>query len=369
MRLCKLCGSEKDESAFTASELKREKPRCKECVKRTDEERRARYIAEHMAQAVISCRICKNEKAPSEFDQSELGKKSPRCKVCGKEYSHSYYEKNSDRIKDNVKQYAKDNAEKVKEWHAEYYQENIVRMKAANKRWRQEHKEKKASDAKRWAKNNPEKVKESSKRWRKNNPEKRKAILKRYEEANPEKVAECHLKSVKKWQSKNADKLKAKQRERYKTDPVYRNKMIVSSMVKRMIKAQGGFKGGKSFLDYVDWTPEELWKHLVECMKQPGNEWMTPDNQGPYNPETHHLPGMRTWQLDHIIPQSDLPYDSMIHPNFKKCWALNNLRPLDAKQNVMDGVNRTRHSKQENGTKTMDALESYDKNDKDNSGG
>jgi hypothetical protein len=33
--------------------------------------------------------------------------------------------------------------------------------------------------------------------------------------------------------------------------------------------------------------------------------------------------------------------------NFKKCWALSNLRPLDAKQNLMDGVNRIRHQKKE----------------------
>jgi hypothetical protein len=28
---------------------------------------------------------------------------------------------------------------------------------------------------------------------------------------------------------------------------------------------------------------------------------------------------------------------------FKDCWALANLRPLSAKQNLMDGVTRARH--------------------------
>lgn len=50
-----------------------------------------------------------------------------------------------------------------------------------------------------------------------------------------------------------------------------------------------------------------------------------------------------TWQIDHIIPQSDLPYNNVNHPNFKKCWALENLRPLSAKQNILDGVYRVRH--------------------------
>jgi hypothetical protein len=47
-----------------------------------------------------------------------------------------------------------------------------------------------------------------------------------------------------------------------------------------------------------------------------------------------------TWQLDHIIPQSKLPYTLMIDENFQKCWALINLRPLSAKQNLIDGNKR-----------------------------
>lgn len=32
---------------------------------------------------------------------------------------------------------------------------------------------------------------------------------------------------------------------------------------------------------------------------------------------------------------------------FKKCWALENLRPLSAKQNNYDGVSKTRHKLKE----------------------
>jgi hypothetical protein len=44
-----------------------------------------------------------------------------------------------------------------------------------------------------------------------------------------------------------------------------------------------------------------------------------------------------TWNIDHIIPQSKLPYVSMEDENFKKCWALNNLRPLSSKVNLEKG--------------------------------
>ena len=43
-------------------------------------------------------------------------------------------------------------------------------------------------------------------------------------------------------------------------------------------------------------------------------------------------------------PVCDLPYQSMADENFRKCWALDNLRPLSAKQNIMDGVCRRRHN-------------------------
>lgn len=69
------------------------------------------------------------------------------------------------------------------------------------------------------------------------------------------------------------------------------------------------------------------------------------NNQGTYNVQTWDSNDSTTWtwQLDHIIPQSDLPYISMEDNNFKKCWSLNNLRPLSAKQNLLDGATRIRH--------------------------
>lgn len=52
-----------------------------------------------------------------------------------------------------------------------------------------------------------------------------------------------------------------------------------------------------------------------------------------------------TWNIDHIIPQSDLPYTSMKDENFKICWSLNNLRPYSAKQNIEEGAKKIRHKK------------------------
>ena len=70
---------------------------------------------------------------------------------------------------------------------------------------------------------------------------------------------------------------------------------------------------------------------------------MTRDNQGPYklNNWNDNDPTTWVWQLDHIIPHSRFPYATMDCQEPRDCWALENLRPLSAKQNVKEGDNRT----------------------------
>lgn len=43
------------------------------------------------------------------------------------------------------------------------------------------------------------------------------------------------------------------------------------------------------------------------------------------------------WHIDHIYPVSLLPYSSMEEDNFKRCWALDNLRPLEKIANIKKG--------------------------------
>jgi 5-methylcytosine-specific restriction endonuclease McrA len=59
---------------------------------------------------------------------------------------------------------------------------------------------------------------------------------------------------------------------------------------------------------------------------------MSWDNQ--YTPKK---PGEYGWHMDHIIPHSSFNYDSFDHPDFVKCWALENLRPLCAIMNMQKG--------------------------------
>ena len=58
-------------------------------------------------------------------------------------------------------------------------------------------------------------------------------------------------------------------------------------------------------------------------------DWMNWENNGRVDPNK------RTWQLDHILPRSKFVYTSMDDTEFSKCWALTNLRPIEAVMNVI----------------------------------
>lgn len=138
--------------------------------------------------------------------------------------------------------------------------------------------------------------------------------------------------------TRNRPKEKVRQYERKRNSkPERRLRNNISRNISYYLSGSGG-KRGLSFLQHVNWTYEELLVH-VESNFEP---WMTWDNYGPYNRKRWDDGDMSTWtwQLDHIIPQSLFKYTSMDSEEFRKCWALENLRPYSAKQNLLDGNRR-----------------------------
>lgn len=124
--------------------------------------------------------------------------------------------------------------------------------------------------------------------------------------------------------AKDKSKTNNRRKNRYKNDIEFKLRSKFSSVVSTKLKEFGGSKNGKSISKYLSYTISELKNHL-ESKFEP---WMNWDNYGIYCSDK------RTWQIDHIVPQSLLPYDSMEHPNFQKCWALENLQPMEALQNI-----------------------------------
>jgi len=109
-------------------------------------------------------------------------------------------------------------------------------------------------------------------------------------------------------------------RIRRREDISFRLRCNISTAIYQTIrKTSEKSKGGRTF-DHLPYTPRQLKEHIESQFE----DWMTWDNHG-------------EWHIDHIYPQSKLPYDSLEHPNFQKCWSLANLKPISAIENFKKG--------------------------------
>lgn len=111
-------------------------------------------------------------------------------------------------------------------------------------------------------------------------------------------------------------------RKKRETDPAYR---VTSHFRVLMHRALKGKKAGRSWKSFVDYSLDDLMRHL-ERQFLPGMTW---ENYG------------TMWHIDHIVPRSLFDYDSPEHPEFKAAWALWNLRPLGANDNIRKNARRT----------------------------
>lgn len=152
---------------------------------------------------------------------------------------------------------------------------------------------------------------EAARRYRKNNPEKTLLTYKLYRERNKEKIAE---------------KRKSKQRRDYnrdymrnlRSDPVFKLKSNISRQINHILKRNCGSKRGQTILDKLGYSIQQLKQHLESQF----DSNMTWDNYGIY------------WHVDHIIPHSSFKYSDMDDDEFRRCWCLSNLRPLEAIENI-----------------------------------
>ena len=103
-------------------------------------------------------------------------------------------------------------------------------------------------------------------------------------------------------------------KNKYRTDPKYNITKRIRGSLRNGLK---GIRKNTPTFTLLGYTPIELVNHL-ESQFTNGMSW---DN-------------MDEWHIDHIRPVASFNYDSTEHPDFKKCWALNNLQPLWAKGNL-----------------------------------
>lgn len=141
-------------------------------------------------------------------------------------------------------------------------------------------------------------------------------------------------KASKSWREKNLEKSRGYhnnwEKNKRNKDPSYKLRRNVMHAISS--KIQGKFfdkqeRLVKRIFDYLPYSIEELKTH-IESKWEP---WMSWDNYGRYSADC------KTWQIDHIIPQSALPYKDFSDENFIKCWNLLNLQPLETIRNIKKG--------------------------------
>jgi hypothetical protein len=98
-------------------------------------------------------------------------------------------------------------------------------------------------------------------------------------------------------------------------NPVVRLRHNIGVQMRNALKKG---KGGQSWQKLVGYTADELRSHLEAEFE----DWMNWDNYG------------SEWHIDHIRPIAsfNLPDD------VRECWAMGNLRPLSAKENMSKGT-------------------------------
>lgn len=222
----------------------------------------------------------------------------------GKQNRKKYYQKNQEKILQNKKRYYQKNKKKINK-----------RTRLYHKIWYQKNKRKRQKQIREWCQKNKKQVQKYHKKWYQQNKERLLQQSKKYYQENKERELQRH----KEYNQKNKERLlrykERWQKHKRKTDPRYRLDENMGSAIANSLKSR---KNGKSWEALTDYTLEELMKHLE---RQFDNK-MSWDNYGGY------------WAVDHIKAKSLFNYTFPDDSEFKQCWSLKNLQPLEKIKNI-----------------------------------
>ena len=111
--------------------------------------------------------------------------------------------------------------------------------------------------------------------------------------------------------------------DRYKTNLKHKlNRRIGNAIRWNLV----GGKGRRCWLDLMEWSIDDLIRHITKQFK-PSMTW---ENYG------------TIWHIDHKIPVAAFNFMAPEDIDFKRCWALKNLQPLLAHENLIKGDNLIR---------------------------
>lgn len=269
-----------------------------------------------------TCSKCGETKPVNKFWRCNI------CKICRKEYDKERYQNN----KDKNREYRQQNKDKIKEYSKRYYAQNKDKRKA----YRRKNKDKIKAYSKAYDKwyimQNKDTIKGYKKKYNKQYRLQNKDKIKAYNKEYSKRYYVQNKDKIEIRQQKNKDKISAHKKEyyqlnkdkineyhkehikyRYKTDSKFRLNMNISRVIRKSLH---GNKNGHRWELLVEFTLKDLMCHLEKQFAK-GMTW---SNYG-------------KWHLDHRIPVSRFNFTKPEHIEFKKCWALENLQPMWAKDN------------------------------------
>ena len=110
-----------------------------------------------------------------------------------------------------------------------------------------------------------------------------------------------------------------RQDKRRRSDP----KRVLSNRIGVALRSVLKGKDGQSWQDLLGYSADDLKAH-IERQFLPGMNWSN----------------IRDWHIDHIVPVSSFEFDSLDDPELRACFALSNLRPMWARENMSKNASR-----------------------------
>lgn len=231
------------------------------------------------------CKKCSEVKPLSEFYANKQLKDGHAndCKSCVKERTRLWVANNKERHLESCKAYSQANPEKRLENYEKWVAENKDRSREIKAAWK---------------KRNPETVNRHAREAARRDPEKQAARKLAYRAENRH-VERAYLKK------RRAENI---------------HQRVHDSMGNRFRDVLRGKKNGKSWVEFAGYGTKELKAHL-ESLFLPGMSW---ENYG-------------EWHIDHIRPVASFDFKINLEETARACWALSNLQPLWAIDNIRKG--------------------------------
>jgi len=155
---------------------------------------------------------------------------------------------------------------------------------------------------------------EINKQWRIKNIDKSKAMIKKWQESHRERInfmaRKKYLEQIEMRREKARNKM-AKKRKTLKGKLDH----CMSSAINKALHNHS--KKNRHWEKLVDYTIDQLKEHLEKKFR-PGMTW---DNYGTF------------WEIDHKIPKAIFNFGRPEDIDFRLCWSLKNLQPLEASKN------------------------------------